>query len=117
MCHLRLLVLAAALAASAGSVHSGPCAQQIALMQARFDAKLQAAARNGPTARETNAATDHRQPTPESIAAAESRIGDISPGVVTVIETGMARAREADAANDRAVCERALAEVQRALGP
>jgi hypothetical protein len=116
MCHLRLLVLAAALAASAGSVHAGPCAQQIALMQARFDAKLQAAARNGPTARETNAATDHRQPTPDSIAAAESRIGDISPGVVTVIETGMARAREADAANDRAVCERALAEVERAIG-
>ncbi len=76
----------------------------------------QAAARNGPTARETNAATDHRQPTPDSIAAAESRIGDISPGVVTVIETGMARAREADAANDRAVCERALAEVERAIG-
>jgi hypothetical protein len=86
-------------------------------MQARFDARLQAAARKGPTARETNAATDHRQPTPESIAAAESRIGDISPGVVRVIETGMARAREADAADDRTVCEQALAEVQRALGP
>jgi hypothetical protein len=117
MCHLRLLVLAAALAASAGSVHAGPCTPQIALMQARFDARLQAAARKGPTARETNAATDHRQPTPESIAAAESRIGDISPGVVRVIETGMARAREADAADDRTVCEQALAEVQRALGP
>jgi hypothetical protein len=86
-------------------------------MQARFDARLQAAASKGPTARETNAATDHRQPTPESIAAAESRIGDISPGVVRVIETGMARAREADAADDRTVCEQALAEVQRALGP
>jgi hypothetical protein len=36
---------------------------------------------------------------------------------VNVIETGMARAREADAANDRTVCEQALAEVQRALGP
>jgi hypothetical protein len=117
MCHLRLLVLAAALAASAGSVHAGPCTPQIALMQARFDARLEAAARKGPTARETNAATDHRQPTPESIAAAESRIGDISPGVVRVIETGMARAREADAADDRTVCEQALAEVQRALGP
>jgi hypothetical protein len=116
MCHLRLLVLAAALAASVGAVHAGPCAQQIALMQARFDAKLEAAARNGPTARETNAATDHRQPTPDSIAAAESRIGDISPGVVNVIETGLARARAAAAANDRAVCERALAEVQRAIG-
>jgi hypothetical protein len=114
MCHLRLLVLAAALAASAGAVHAGPCAQQIALMQARFDAKLEAAARKGPTVRETNAATDHRQPTPDSIAAAESRIGEIR--AVKVIETGMARAREADAANDRTVCEQALAEVQRAIG-
>src|SRR5580693_8133277 len=116
MCHLRLLVLAAALAASAGSVHAGPCTPQIALMQARFDARLQAAARKGPTVRETNAATDHRQPTPDSIAAAEGRIGEISPGAVKMIETGMARAREADAANDRTVCEQALAEVQRAIG-
>jgi hypothetical protein len=117
MCHLRLLVLAAALAASASAVQAGPCAQQIDLMQARFDAKLEAAARKGPTARETNAATDHRQPTPDSVAAAESKLGDISPGTIEVIEAGMARARKADLAGDRGACEQALADVQRAIGP
>ena len=38
-------------------------------MQARFDAKLEAAARKGPMGRESAAATDSRQPTPDSIAA------------------------------------------------
>jgi hypothetical protein len=117
MCHLRMLVLAAALAASASAVHAGPCAPQIDLMQARFDAKLAAAARSGPTARETDAATDHRQPTPDSIAAAESKLGDISPGAVEVIEAGIARARKADIEGDRGACEQALADVQRAIGP
>jgi hypothetical protein len=117
MCHLRLLVLAAALAASASAAQAGPCAQQIDLMQARFDAKLAAAARSGPTARESVAATDSRQPTPDSIAAAEAKLGDISPGTVEVIEAGMARARKADMAGDKSACEQALADVQRTIGP
>ena len=117
MCHLRLLVLAAALAASASAVHAGPCAPQIDLMQARFDARLEAAAKKGPMGRETNAATDHRQPTPDSIAAAEAKLGDISPRTVEEIEAGMARARKADLAGDKSACEQALAEVQRAIGP
>jgi hypothetical protein len=117
MTNLRLAVLAAVLAASAGAAYAGPCAQEIDRMQARFDAKLETAARKGPTARETNAATDHREPTPDSIAAAESRIGDISPRTVEVIEAGMARARKADLAGDKGACEQALAEVGRAIGP
>jgi hypothetical protein len=117
MTNLRLAVLAAVLAASAGTAYAGPCAQEIDRMQARFDAKLEAAARIGPPARETNAATDHREPTPDSIAAAESRIGDISARTVEVIEAGMARARKADLAGDKGACEQALAEVGRAIGP
>jgi hypothetical protein len=117
MTNLRLAVLAAVLAAPAGAAYAGPCAQEIDRMQARFDAKLEAAARKGPTARETNGATDHREPTPDSIAAAESRIGDISPRTVEVIEAGMARARKADLAGEKSACEQALAEVGRAIGP
>jgi hypothetical protein len=113
----RLLALAAILAASIGAADAGPCAAQIDQMQARFDAKLAAAARSGPTARESVAATDHRQPTPDSIAAAEAKLGDISPRTVEEIESGMARARRADAEGNRAACESALAEVQRAIGP
>jgi hypothetical protein len=117
MTNLRLLVLAAALVAPAGAADAGPCTQEIVRMQARFDAKLEAAARKGPTARESIAATDSRQPTPDSIAAAEAKIGDISPRTVEVIETGMARARKADLADDKGACEQALADVGRAIGP
>jgi hypothetical protein len=86
-------------------------------MQARFDAKLASAARGGPTARESVAATDHRQPTPDSIAAAEERLGDLSPRTIEAIESGMARARREDTEGNRAACEAALAEVSRAIGP
>src|SRR5271155_5277592 len=76
MSHVRLLLLTTALAASASAAFAGPCTSEIALTQARFDAKLAAAARKGPTARESIAATDSRQPTPDSIAAAEAKLGD-----------------------------------------
>jgi hypothetical protein len=117
MCHVRMLVLAAAIAAPASAAVAGPCTDQIGLVQAKFDAKLEAAARRGPTGRESVAATDSRQPTPDSIAAAEVKLGDLSPGAVQTIEAGMARARRADAAGDKSACEQALAEVQRAIGP
>jgi hypothetical protein len=114
---LRLLTLAGMLAASAGAAYAGPCSAQIDLMQARFDAKLASAAHNGPSARETVAATDHRQPTPDSIAAAEERLGDLTPRTVEAIETGMAHARKADAEGNKAACEEALAAVSRVIGP
>ena len=113
----RLLALAAILAASIGAAHAGPCAAQIDQMQARFDAKLAAAARSGPTARESVAATDHRQPTPDSIAAAEAKLGDLKPQTLEAVESGLMRARKADAEGNRTACEAALAEAQRAIGP
>jgi hypothetical protein len=117
MCPLRLLALAAMLAASADAADAGPCTGQIGAMQARIDAKLASAARNGPSARESVAATDSRQPTPDSIAAAEAKLGELSPRTVEAVEFGMARARKADAEGDEAACEEALAAVQRAIGP
>jgi hypothetical protein len=117
MSPVRLLALAATLAASVSAAHAGPCSAQIDQMQARFDAKLASAARRGPTARESVAATDHRQPTPDSIAAAEERLGDLSPRTIEAIESGMARARREDTEGNRAACEAALAEVSRAIGP
>jgi len=117
MSHVRLLLLTTALAASASAAFAGPCTSEIALTQARFDAKLAAAARKGPTARESIAATDSRQPTPDSIAAAEAKLGDLPPQTVEAVESGMARARKADLEGDKGACERALADVQRAIGP
>jgi hypothetical protein len=114
----RLLVTcAAALATSMSASYAGPCSQQIDRVQAEIDAKLEAKAAAGPTARESTAATMNRQPTPGSLAAAEARLGEVSPQKTEAVAAAMARAREADGAGDQSACEQALADVRRALGP
>ena len=82
-------------------------------MQAKIDAMLEALAAAGRSARESTAATMHRQPTPGSIAAAEVNLGDVSPEKIQAVEALMTRAREADRAGDQSACEQALAEVRR----
>jgi hypothetical protein len=114
----RLLILSvAAIAASATAGYAGPCSHEIDLMQARVDAKLEAKAATGPGAPESAGALMHRQPTPGSIAAAESRLGEISPQTIEAVAAAMARAREADRAGDKGACEQALADVKDAIGP
>ena len=114
---LRLPVsIVAALALSATASAAGPCTQQIAQVQAQIDAKLAANAATGPAAAESSAALLNRQPTPQSIARAESKLGEISPELTAELGTGMARARETDLAGDQKACEEALAAVRRALG-
>ena len=112
----RVLVFAA-MALAAWAAHAGPCSDQIDAMQARIDAKLEAKAAAGPTAKEGVLATTNMQPTPASIAAAEGKLGDISPKKVKAIKQGMARARAADKVGDLRACRKALAAVQRVLGP
>jgi hypothetical protein len=107
-----LAVCVVALAASMSASFANPCSQEIDRVQATIDAKLEAQAAAGRFARESTAATLHRQPTPGSIAAAEVGLGDISPEKVQAVEALMARAREADRAGDQSACEQALAEVQ-----
>jgi hypothetical protein len=58
----------------------------------------------------------HRQPTPNSIAAAEVKLGETSPEVLNAVETAMARAVDADAAGDQSACEQALADAKRIIG-
>ena len=108
-----LAVCVAALTASISASFASPCSQDIDRVQATIDAKLEAQAAAGRSARESIAATLHRQPTPGSIAAAEVNLGDISPEKIQAVETLMTRAREADRAGDQSACEQALAEVQR----
>jgi hypothetical protein len=105
------------LALSISTSNAGPCAGAIDAMQARIDAKLEAKAAAGPTAKEGVAAGIGLQPTPQSIAAAEEKLGDISARKVKAIGRGMARARAADKVGDRRACNKALAAVQRVLGP
>jgi hypothetical protein len=114
----QLLVLsAAAVITSTIAAYAGPCSPEIERMQAHVDARVEAAAGAGPSAAESSDARLHRQPTPGSIAAAESGRGEISPQTVTAVRQAMARAREADQAGDKTACEQALAEVQRTIGP
>jgi len=90
---------------------------EIERMQAHLDARLEAAASTGPSLPEGSNALLHRQPTPNSMAAAEVAHGKISPEKAKVVRAAMARARKADQAGDKATCEQALAEVQRTIGP
>jgi hypothetical protein len=112
--HLGVLV-ATALALSIAPGHAGPCSHEIDRLQARVDAMIEATAAAGPTGRESGAATMHRQPTPGSIAAAEERLGEGARAERAL--AAMARARAADRAGNQGACERALADVQRVLGP
>ena len=112
-----LVACAAALAASTPASYAGPCSPEIDGVQTEIDARLGAKAAAGPSARESTAATMHRQPTPGSIAAAETRLGDVSSQKVEAVAAAMARARKADHAGDQSACDQALADVRRALGP
>src|SRR5262249_28089245 len=113
----RLFVFAIVLAALMSTSSAGPCSDQIDSMQARIDAKLEAKAAAGPTAREGIGAGMSDQPTPRSMATAEERLGEVSSQTVNAVRQAMAQARAADSAGDKNACEQALTDVRRAIGP
>lgn len=116
MCTLRaFLFVATGIGFSVSASYAGPCSGDIGKMQARIDAALQAKAVAGPTAKEGTFAGMSEQPTPRSMAAAEERLGELSPQTINAVRQAMAKARAADSAGDRSVCASALAEVQRAI--
>lgn|ERR1700758_2134917 len=108
----RLLGLSMlALAGSMPAGYAGPCTQEIDRMQVRVDEAVAAA---GATARESTAASMHHQPTPDSIAVVEE---GLSQGTrAEQVLGGMAWARAADDVGVKSDCERALEEVQGAIG-
>ena len=105
----------AMLLVSTTASQAGPCAPQIIHMQGRVDAWLEAVAARGKSGPESTDARLHRQPTPQSIETAETRLGELPAQTAKAINSAMQRARDADAANDLATCEAALAEVQRLI--
>jgi hypothetical protein len=116
MINQRLSVVSAAvLVLTMQAGQAGPCAPQIDQAQAAVDAKIEATAGAGPFARESTGSLLHRQPTPGSIAETEQKLHEGSR--VEAARTALARARDADRADDRSACEQALADVQRAIGP
>jgi len=64
------ILAAAAVAVTAGIAQAGPCEAQIGATQKRIDAWLEANAKRGPVGPQSTAAQLHRQPTPQSLAAA-----------------------------------------------
>ena len=90
-----------ALVMSTSASYAGPCSSEIDRAAVEIDAMLKARAAAGPTAQESSAAMMHRQPTPRSMAAAESGLGDLSVKQVETVRAAMARAREADGAGIR----------------
>ena len=113
---LSLIAFAAVFAASISAGYAGPCSQDIARLQAAGDAKLAAAARTGPHAPESTEAKLHRQPTPRSIATAESEVGGFSLEQGKAFAGAMARAREADSASDESACKQAVGDAERVVG-
>src|SRR6516162_1097531 len=101
-----IMLSAGVVAASTIGSQAGPCSAEIYSMEARVDATLKAKAADDPTLQESGEALLHRQPTPGSIAAAESRLGIASPQRVDAIIRGMARVREADRTGDLNACRR-----------
>jgi hypothetical protein len=113
---IRVALVGAVLAALASPCYAGPCSADIDATQARIDAKLEAEAAAGKTAKESTAATAHHQPTPSSLAQAEVKLGDVSGKLVHEVAEDMARARRDDAAGDAKGCAEALGKVHGALG-
>ena len=105
-----------ALAASISAGHAGPCSRDIARVQAEIDDKLNARAAAAPAARESTSAKMHRQPTPDSIAESEVKLGVVSEQATKAIGAAMARARQADRDGNQSACDQALADARRALG-
>jgi hypothetical protein len=115
--NFRLLIplSAAALLLTVGPCLAGPCSRDIAETQAAFDAKLATAAATGPSAPESTLATLHHQPTPATVARAESQLGDISSENAEIVTRALERANDADLIGDVTACQQELAEAKEAL--
>ena len=107
---------AAALVLWTATSHAGPCTDEIYQADVAIGKRLDAIAGQGRAAPESNFATMHRQPTPGTVARAEAQVGDLSDADLNAMTQDMEEARKADAANDQAGCEKALADVRRIVG-
>ena len=111
----QLLVLgAAAVALSTVPSYASPCAYDLDRAWVEVGAKIQARIGAGRSVPQSATALLHHQPTPNSIAAAEEQIRERWVSMEVAV-TALARAREADRANDGSACEQAIAEAQRAI--
>ncbi len=100
------------MAALTTGANAGPCTDQIEQSELSVSARLEQVVTAGPSAPESVGARLHHQPTPSSIAAEESQLGQIHQATIDDVKSALARAREADRLGDVDGCERALREVK-----
>jgi hypothetical protein len=112
---LRILLPLALVLLTAERSWAGPCAPEIDKTQAQIDSALDQQAGAGKSGAIGQAVTDHRQPTPESIAAAEKALGEGAS--IRQALAALTRARTGDEKGDAAECQSDLAEAQKALKP
>jgi len=104
----------AAVGLSANVSYAGSCMQDVDRAWGELGPKMQARIGAGRSAPQSVTALRHDQPTPNSIAAAEEKLGERwLPMEMAVM--ALARAREADRLNDKDACEQALAAAQSAF--
>jgi len=112
--HILVMALAGGLFASIGSpAFAGPCTAALDTLQPKIDALVDATAGKGKFGVESDAATMSRQPTPDSIAAAEAALGE-GKSAQEAIDV-MGDARDADASGDRPGCEKAIEQLRSIL--
>jgi len=102
------VLTAVALLGGASAVEAGPCASQIAELEAQISS-APPSSDIGPTAPQSIGAQLHHQPTPGAVRRAERQA---SAEAMAALD----RARQADAANDGPLCTRALEEARRLYG-
>jgi hypothetical protein len=116
MKRMKLLAFsAAALAVSATASFAGSCLNDIDRMQARVDARVEAIAAGGPFVPAGVSAGMGVQPTPFGMAQVEAKMGEVSWQTVDAVREAMVRARAANAAGNRKVCEKELASARRLM--
>jgi hypothetical protein len=111
--HILVLLVGGALASIGSPAVAGPCTAALDALQPKIDALVDSTAGKGKFGVESNAATMSRQPTPDSVAAAEAALGEGKSAQAAV--DAMGDARDADAAGDRAGCEKAIEQIRSIL--
>lgn len=109
---LTTFLPAAMMATLTIAANAGPCTDRIEQSEVSVRARLEQIVAAGPAAPESVGARLHHQPTPSSIAAEESQLGQIGQPTIDDVKSAFARARDADRLGDVDGCERALREVE-----
>jgi hypothetical protein len=104
-----------ALWASISAANAASCSNDIDRMQARIDANVEAIAAAGPAVPPGIGAGMGVQPTPYSMATVEEKMGEIKRSTFDAVHDAMTRARAANSAGKYKACEKALADVRRAM--